>query len=96
MNESADQGVRNGVCRSCSSKMYELKKVSELSDKLLTFIKNFIGSQWKGFKSDSVISQSFFVLVIILDLVLVIIPISKCKSLSKYFGIFACSHGYMY
>lgn len=76
MNESADQRGRNGVCCSSSSKTYEPKKTSELLGKLLTLIKNFIGSQWKDFKSDSVVSQSFFVPVIILDLGLVTIPSS--------------------
>lgn len=41
--------------------------MSELSNKLLMLIKNFIGSQWKDFKFDSIIGQSFFVPVIILD-----------------------------
>lgn len=53
---------------SSSSKTCEPKKMSELSSKLLMLIKNFIGSQWKDFKFDSIISQSFFVPVIILDL----------------------------
>lgn len=55
------------MCRSSSSKTCEPKKMSELSSKLLMLIKNFIGSQWKDFKFDSIIGQSFFVPVIILD-----------------------------
>lgn len=76
MNESADQRGRNGLCHSSSSKTYEPKKVSQLSGKLLTLMKNFIGSQWKDFKSESIISQRFFVWVGILDLDLVIMPSS--------------------
>lgn len=64
------------MCHSSSFKTYEPKKTSELLGKLLMLIKNFIGSQWKDFKFDSVVSQSFFVQVIILDLGLVIIPSS--------------------
>lgn len=76
MNESADQRGTNGACRSSSPKTYKPKKVSDLSGKLLKLIKSFSGSQWKDFEFDSVISQTFFVPVIILDLDLVIIPSS--------------------
>ena len=50
------QQIREGEMECVAPVVLKHTNPRKLSGKLLTLIKNFIGSQWKDFKFDSVIS----------------------------------------